>query len=100
MTKVRNLVCVFAISLVAVAAVAAGQVSGTSPQELAFQGTRPMPPPPGGGVAFQGTRPMPPPPGGGLAFQGTRPMPPPPGGGVAFQGTRPMPPPPGGGVAA
>ena len=99
MIRVRNYVGLVAIALASVAVVAAGQVSRTAPQELAFQGTKPMPPPPGGGVAFQGTKPMPPPPGGGVAFQGTKPMPPPPGGGVAFQGTKPMPPPPGGGVA-
>jgi hypothetical protein len=98
--KLRNSAGLLAVAMTAIASFAIGQVAGTGPQELAFQGTKPMPPPPGGGVAFQGTKPMPPPPGGGVAFQGTKPMPPPPGGGVAFQGTKPMPPPPGGGIDA
>ena len=64
--KVRNSAGLLAIALAAIGSVAIGQVSRPGPQEFAFQGTKPMPPPPGGGLAFQGTKPMPPPPGGGV----------------------------------
>jgi hypothetical protein len=62
MNKLKNSVCLLAIALAAVTAVAVGQASRTGPQELAFQGGRPVPPGSGdgGGVAFQGTRPVPP----------------------------------------
>jgi hypothetical protein len=85
MTKLRYSAGLLAIALAAVSTVATGAVLKSAPQKLAFQGTKPMPEPPGGGggLAFQGTKPMPEPPGGGggLAFQGTKPMPEPPGGG-------------------
>jgi hypothetical protein len=98
--RLRSSVILLAFTCAAMMLMTAGQAAASISvgQQPAFQGTRPMPPPPDGGIAFQGTRPMPPPPDGGVAFQGTRPMPPPPDGGVAFQGTRPMPPPPDGGL--